>query len=96
MVVRLSRNALKQLRKVPLHIRKSLNLWILSVQEEGIEYVRTIPGYHDEPLSGDKSGRRSIRLNRQWRAEYVETEAEDNSGIVIDIILVMEVHPHDY
>ena len=96
MVVRLSRNASKQLRKVPPHIRKSLNFWILSVQEEGIELVRRIPGYHDEPLTGDKAGRRSIRLNRQWRAEYIETEAEDAEGIFIDIILIMEVHPHDY
>lgn len=96
MVVRLSRNVAKQLRKVPLHIRKSLNFWILSVQEEGIDAIRRIPGYHDEPLAGEKLGRRSIRLNRQWRAEYIETEADDGEGVLIDIILILEVHPHDY
>ena len=87
---------LNNLKKVPLHIRKNLNLWILTAQEEGIEKARKIPGYHDEPLQGDKIGRRSIRLNRQWRGEYIETQSEENTGIVIDLILVIEVHPHDY
>jgi proteic killer suppression protein len=51
--------------------------------------ARKIPGFHDEPLKGKRKGKRSIRLNKQWRAIYQEL----NGYIEIEI---MEVNKHDY
>jgi proteic killer suppression protein len=53
--------------------------------------VRKIPGFHDEPLKGDRKGQRSIRLSKAYRAIYVI----GNSGN-IEIAEIIEVHKHDY
>ena len=58
----LNKRAQKQLRKIPTHIQGELQSWIESVEAFGIEEIRIIPGYHDEPLTGQRSGQRSIRL----------------------------------
>lgn len=44
--------------------------WVLAIENNGLEEVRKIPGFHDEPLQGKLKGYRSIRLNRAWRAYY--------------------------
>jgi proteic killer suppression protein len=62
-------------------------MWVDDVEERGIAEVRKVPGYHDEPLKGERSGERSIRLNRSWRAIYV---------VRGDEILVKEVTHHVY
>lgn len=87
----LSRAVEKRLRKVPRHIAVKLLAWVEAVEEEGLEEVRKIPGYHDEPLRGKRSGERSIRLSRKWRAVYVIV-GEDQ----IEFVRVQEVHAHDY
>lgn len=51
---------------------------------------RKITSFHDEPLTGNRQGQRSIRLNRQWRAIYC---IHENGNIYIEIL---EVTPHDY
>ncbi|MEK2645414.1 hypothetical protein [Bdellovibrio sp. BCCA] len=84
-----SKFAEKQIRKLPISIKESLRYWVESVQLHGIRYVRTLPGYHDEPLKGNRKGQRSVRLNRSYRAIYLETV----DGIEITVI---EVHKHDY
>ena len=81
----------KRLPKLPTHIREKLYLWEALVHEKGMLVVRQHPGFNDEPLKGNRSGQRSIRLNRSWRAIYEEKE----NGKVI-IIEVQEVHKHDY
>ena len=48
--------ARKQLAKVPDHVATKLNLWIEAVHADGLEIVRKIPGYHDEPLKGRARG----------------------------------------
>lgn len=53
--------------------------------------MRKVPGYHDEPLKGDRMGQRSIRLNKAYRAIYMERPNQE-----IIIISVMEVNKHDY
>jgi proteic killer suppression protein len=84
--------AKKDLRKVPSRIADRLYLWAKSVAEIGLEEVRKVPGYHDEPLRGDRAGQRSIRLNRQWRAIYtLESDAAR-----IEFVRVDEVTPHKY
>ncbi len=86
MEVILSKNAEKQLQKTPANIRNKLMYWINQVDDYGIEEVRKIPGFHDEPLKGNRKGQRSIRLSKSWRAVYE----------IIDNIIVIEVHNHDY
>lgn len=67
-----------------------LHLWIALVGEHGLEEVRKIPGYHDEPLSGARAGQRSIRLNKSFRAFYriVNGDAE--------LVDVFDVNNHEY
>ncbi len=87
---RLSRQADKDLKKVPLHIAIKLQAWIDEVGHKGLSEVRKIPGYHDEPLKGDRKGQRSIRLNIAYRAIYfIKNE-------VISFVEIQEVNKHDY
>ncbi len=81
----------KSLRRLPYYVVDKLNAWVRSVEHYGLRETRKIPSYHDEPLKGTRSGQRSIRLTKAYRAIYTEHE---NGEIVI--ILVQEVHKHDY
>ena len=69
--VSLSRKAERDLKKVPLYIALKLQAWIEAVGYGGLTEVRKIPGYHDEPLKGERIGQRSIRLNRAYPAIYI-------------------------
>jgi len=69
--VRLSQRAQKELRSAPPHVRSKLKAWINAVGKDGLEEVRKIPGFHDEPLKGKREGQRSIRLSRSYRAIYL-------------------------
>ncbi|MFK5953716.1 MAG: hypothetical protein QM498_11705, partial [Desulfobacterium sp.] len=62
---------------------------IIDVETFGIEEIRVVPGYHDEPLRGNRAGQRSIRLSKAYRAFYVEHD----DTIIIEVI---EVNKHDY
>ena len=89
--VKLTARAYKGLKKVPLPIAIKLQAWIDAVGHRGLSEIRKIPGYHDEPLKGDRKGQRSIRLNIAYRAIYVINKAG-----VIDFIEVQEVNKHAY
>jgi len=80
----------KSLHKVPLPIKKKLFTWVAAVEERGLNEVRKIPGYHDEPLQWNRQGQRSVRLNKQWRAIYRVINKK------IEFVLIEEVTPHDY
>ena len=54
--VEITRLAEKQLRKLPRHIVDNLMIWVAAVEHDGLEAVRKVPGYHDEPLEGDRRG----------------------------------------
>jgi toxin HigB-1 len=86
-----SRQAEKDLRGVPRHVAGKLRAWIRMVQVDGLEQTRKIPGFHDEPLHGQRRGQRSIRLNRQYRAIYVV-----KSDGKIEFVTIEEVTPHEY
>lgn len=88
--VRISKRAERQLEKVPQHIRVNLLLWVTTVEHDGLEETRKVPGYHDEPLRGRRSGQRSIRLSRSYRAIY---EVRSDS---VEFVSVEEVSKHDY
>ena len=89
-VVNITITVKKKLHKIPLPIKKKLFTWVAAVEERGLNEVRKIPGYHDEPLKGDRQGQRSIRLNKQWRAIYRVINKK------IEFVLIEEVTPHDY
>ena len=89
--VKLSKQADKDLRKVPNHITIALLRWISSVELEGLEEIRKVPGYHDEQLKGTRYGQRSIRLNRSYRAIYRILEDK-----TVEFVEVQEVNKHDY
>jgi proteic killer suppression protein len=50
-----------------------------------------VPGFHDEPLKGDRKGQRSIRLNKAYRAIYIEGQRKE-----VHIISIIEVNKHEY
>jgi proteic killer suppression protein len=89
--VELSAGAKKDLRTVPPPVLKKFRAWIDDVEFNGLEEARKRPGYHDEPLKGDRRGQRSVRLNRSWRAIY-----EIKSDGSVEFVEVKEVNHHDY
>ena len=90
-LVRISKKAEKQLQRMPVHILDKLETWVDVVERDGLEIVRRIPGYHDEPLKGNRLGQRSIRLSRGYRAIY-----EIESDGTVEFVSVEEVSKHDY
>lgn len=66
--------------------------WVSGVETYGLEAMRKIPGYHDEPLRGDRRGQRSIRLSRSYRAFYTVERDE----VRVEYVHVKEVNKHEY
>lgn len=89
--VKLSKKALKDLKKLPLPIVIKLQAWIDEIGHSGLSTVRKIPGYHDEPLKGKRIGQRSIRLNKAYRAIYVIDKNQ-----LLQFIEIIEVNKHEY
>ena len=89
--IEFSKQALKDLRRVPKQISKSFHRWAILVEDIGIAEVRKIRGYHDEPLSGNRMGQRSVRLSKSYRLFYIETLKKE-----INIVNVLEVNKHGY
>ena len=89
--IEISNKAWKNLRRVPKHIVKNFQRWALLVEDVGLAEVREIKGYHDEPLQGDRSGERSVRLSKAYRVIYTETPDKR-----INIVSVLEVNKHEY
>jgi toxin HigB-1 len=48
--VEISKDALKDLRKVPKPIFDKLQSWVEAIEIEGLREVRKLSGFHDEPL----------------------------------------------
>lgn len=84
-----SRGFEKQLDKVPDFIQKKVLFWIFLVESNGIWEVMKSPGFHDEPLKGDRKGQRSVRLNKGYRLIYHVIQDRVH-------IELLEVHKHDY
>jgi proteic killer suppression protein len=89
--VSLSRAAMKQLEKIPHFVRIKLKSWVEDVETIGLQEVRKVPGFHDEPLHGKRKVQRSIRLSRSYRAIYV---IKQNGHI--EFVSIEEVSKHDY
>ena len=84
-----TKNFEKQLQKVPDFIRKKVILWIFLVENNGLLEVMKSPGYHDEPLKGERKGQRSVRMNKAYRLIYHVIKNQIH-------IELLEVHKHDY
>ena len=96
-MVILSKKVQKALKKLPVHIVRNLQFWIFQVESLGISEVRKIPGYHDEPLTGNRKGQRSTRLSKAYRAFYIEyEECLEEKNEVTNIIEIIEVNKHEY
>ena len=80
-----------QLRKIPIHIQQKFRSWVVAVEEDGIYKTRIRSGFHDEPLKGKRIGQRSVRLNKAYRAIYIQTTRAE-----LELIEVIEVNKHDY
>ena len=87
----LSRRAQKDLKSAPRHVATKLLYWVGEVETNGLEETRKQPGFHDEPLKGQRRGQRSIRLSRAYRAIYVIRR--DGS---VEFVSVEEVSKHGY
>jgi len=96
-IVLLSKRAQKDLRTMPRHIIGKLDSWISSVETEGLEEVRKIPGYHDEPLKGERAGQRSIRLSKSYRMIYtVRLDETAKRTQLVQCVVIEEVTKHGY
>lgn len=80
----------KVLARLPQHILVKLHLWIRLVGQFDLEQVRQIGGYHDEPLHGKRTGQRSIRLNKGYRAFY------RIKGDTVEFVDLFDVNKHKY
>jgi len=87
----LAKKAERDLKRLPLHIAEKFQVWVDMVENEGVRGTRKIKSFHDEPLKGNRKGQRSIRLNRAYRAIYIE-QADGR----LEFIEVLEVNKHDY
>ena len=96
-IVLLSKRAQKDLKKVPIHIIGKLDSWISSVEKDGLEEVRKTPGYHDEPLKGERAGQRSIRLGKSCRMIYtVRLDETAKRTQIVECVVIEEVTKHGY
>ena len=67
------------------------------MEKDGLEEVRKTPGYHDEPLKGERAGQRSIRLSKSFRAIYTVRQDETAERThIFKFVLIEEVTKHDY
>jgi len=89
--VRLGRSVRKEVRKLPRHIVENLAAWVDDVETRGLEEARKVPGYHDEPLAGERQGQRSVRLSRLYRAIYVVRSLD-----IVEFVSVEEISKHAY
>ena len=89
--VNISKDAEKDLRRLPEHIVFKLGAWIDGVKAYGLRAIRIMPGFYDEPLKGSRKGQRSIRLNKVYRAIY--SVVDDKKPNFINIL---EVTKHEY
>jgi toxin HigB-1 len=85
-----TRAAERDLRKVPKHVQFNFFAWLDAVTQHGVEAVRKVPGFHDEPLSGKRFGQRSIRLSKGYRAFY------EIEGATAKLVRVLEINKHKY
>lgn len=86
----ISKQAGKQLEKLQRYVADLFLAWVLDVERRGLEEVKKVPSYHDEPCKGKLKDLRSIRLTRGYRAYY---RIEHNQ---VEFVFVERVDKHEY
>ena len=94
--VEIAKKALKDIEKLPVHIRDKLMYWLKAISEKGLQQVRIRSGLHDEPLAGKRVGQRSVRLSRSYRVIYVVIKEEKTIDQKEEYVRIEEVHKHRY
>jgi proteic killer suppression protein len=89
--VELTKNAEKDLRRLPRNVLILFGEWIETIEIDGYDEMKKIKGYRDHALKGKRLGQRSSSLTYSYRVIY-EYKSEKN----IKIIEVLEVNNHDY
>jgi len=84
-----NKNLGKICKILPIQVLKKYEIWKDLVYRHGPAILKTFPGFHDEKLVGIHEGRRSSRLNLQYRVIY--SIEEENV-----IVFVLEITPHNY
>jgi proteic killer suppression protein len=89
--VNLTKRAERSLKMLPKPIAVNFFVWKREVEAHGVDMVKKIPGYHDEPLSGKLKGYvRSVRLGLGYRVFYRIIEGK------VKCLLVEDMNRHDY
>lgn len=86
-----SKQAQKQLDIIPTHIYRKYLYWKDLLEKLGLLETRKIKGFHDEPLKGNRTGQRSVRLSLGYRAIYIEVDRDK-----YEVIEIIEVNKHEY
>jgi proteic killer suppression protein len=86
-----TKEALKNMAKLPKHIHYKVLCWIDLVEEVGLRESRKYSGFNDEALYGKRRGQRSVRLSRGYRLFYCELPCEHAT-----LIEIIEVNKHEY
>lgn len=78
--------------RLPPSVKQKFLKWKESVEREGIQEIRKVPGFHDKPLKVDPQIR-SVRLNDGYRVIYRAEKTGDQEVLqVMDIGL--DLYPH--
>jgi proteic killer suppression protein len=81
------KQAEKDIKKIPDYVAIKLQSWVDDVEERGLPAATRSPGFHDEPLKGNLTGLRSVRLSLSYRMIYRKE---------LFNIYILEVHKHAY
>lgn len=79
----------RKIKKAPRDVQEKYEKWTDIVQQSGPVGLRTILGFNDEALRGERKGSRSSRLSKQYRVIYQIKKQE----VVVSVI---DITAHDY
>lgn len=78
--------------RLPQQVKEKFLKWSDEVEKKGLEEVKKIPGYHDEPLKGIP-GRHSARLSDGYRVCY---DSRVENGVTILKIITISLDHKNY
>ena len=54
--VQWSKSVDKSIERLPEFIQQKFRAWVIAVERDGMQAVRLLKGFHDEPLRGNRAG----------------------------------------
>ncbi len=76
--------------RLPTQVKEKFLKWVEEVESKGLEEVKKIPGYHDEPLKQFQGQRHSVRLSDGFRACY--EKVLENGVTILKVITISQDH----